>query len=424
MKNLRRFSYLDWIVLGFFVLISAATAGMGLGYIFQADQVSEDQKISSEIELKTQYELGKLDVEAGRLEIARQRFEYILEKAPDYPGAMEFLTQVLFLITENEDIISQEVPNPTKEPSPTLSPTVDTRAIDEIYESALQLYERMEWRSLFQTLITLRDVDPYYQVEKVDRMMYLAHYFNGIDKILVDGDLEGGLYDLSLAELFAPLDTQAEMYREWARLYQIGMSFWYVYPDRSVYYFSQLAAAAPYLKDLSGIAAVTRYRMSLLMYGDALAEGEDWCGALDQYNLAQGIYYDQAIEIMVNEVDEKCQYSIATPTHTQTSTFTPSITPSQTMVTWTTTTLPSISPTIPSTVTPTMSPTIATQTQTQTTTPPIPTATTPTTTPSATTTELATSTSTWTNTPSPTDDQSSQTPTSTPSPSPTEKVEP
>ena len=424
MKKLGRFSYLDWIVLGFFVLISAATAGMGLGYIYQANQVNEDQQISSEIELKTQYELGKLDVEAGRLEIARQRFEYILEEDPDYPGAMESLTQVLFQMMENDVVSSQEITKPTKEPSPTLSPTFDTRAVDEIYESALLLYERMDWRSLLQNLVAIRDVDPLYQVEQVDRMMYLAHYFNGIDKILVDGDLEGGLYDLSIAELFAPLDSQAEIYREWARLYQIGMSFWYVYPDRSVYYFSQLAAAAPYLKDLSGVAAVTRHRMSLLMYGDVLAEAEDWCGAIEQYNLAQGIYYDPAIETMVKEVDEQCQYSIATPTFTPTSMFTPSITPSQVMATWTSTIFPFISPTISSTVTPTMSPTIVTQTQTQTTTPPLPATATPTKTASATTTEIATSTYTTTVTPSSTGDQSSQTPTSTPSPSPTDEVEP
>ena len=31
-----------------------------------------------------------------------------------------------------------------------------------------------------------------------------------------------------------------------------------LYPDQSVYYFSQLAAAAPYLHDLSGVPAINR----------------------------------------------------------------------------------------------------------------------------------------------------------------------
>ena len=377
------------------------------------------------VELATQLELGKRDFDAGRYEIARQRLEYVLERQPDYPGAMELLTQTIFVMMEVENNAPLAIDRPTLKPSPTLSPTVDTRAIDEIYRSALERYQLMDWRSLVQTLITIRDIDPLYQVEQVDRMMYLSHYFNGVDKILVEGDLEGGLYDLSLAELFAPLDSQAEVYKEWAYLYQIGMSFWSVYPDRSAFYFSQLAAAAPYLKDLSGIAAVTRYRLSLIMYGDLLAEGEEWCEALIQYNLAQGIYYDQEIEAIISKVDEQCQYSIASPTLTFTWTETPSLTPTTGTVTWTTTSTPMNTATIAFSGTPTMSSTTVSQTPTEMT--PSPTMVdtqTPTITETGTTTATGTNTATATATSTATENQASETPTPTQSPLPTEEVEP
>ncbi len=423
MKNINRFSWLDWIVLGIFSLISAATAGLGLGYIRETYTKRENLTISSAIELQTQYELGKLDYEAGRYEIARQRFEYILEKEADYPGAMDFLTRTLLRMVEDDVNITQELPKSSKTPTPTLSPTPDTRAVEEIFESALMLYEVMDWHSLVQTLMALRDNDPMYQVSQVDRMLYLAHYFNGIDKILVEGDLEGGLYDLSLAELFVPLDSHAEVYREWARLYQIGMSFWYVYPDRSVYYFGQLAKAAPYIKDLSGVPAITRYRLALIMYGDVLAQGEDWCGAADQYNLAQGIYYDQGKESRQEEINERCQYSIATPTFTITWTYTPSAT--STLVTWTATLLSSGTATMAASLTPTLSVTPVSMTPTQSTLTPSPTI--PTLTPSPTggsgeptITASATMTSTSTANPSATENQPSQTPTFTSSPTPTD----
>ena len=316
MNNLRNFPWINWILLGLFSLITSATAGLGFGYIREMNAENKRQAITSAVELKTQFDLGKLDFQAGRYEIARQRFEYILEREPDYPDAMEYLTQTLFLMAKDNGGMNLDIPKISDTPIPTLIPTPDTRAIEEIFASAEILFDNKEWRLLGKTLLALRDNDPLYRVSEVDRRLYLAHYFNGIDKILYDGDLEGGLYDLSLAELFSPLDSQAEVYREWARLYQIGMSFWYVYPDRSAAYFSQLAAAAPYLQDLSGVPAISRYRMALVMYGEALAKGGDWCSAVEQYRLAQSIYHDLELESKVRELDEQCQYSIATPTFT------------------------------------------------------------------------------------------------------------
>jgi tetratricopeptide (TPR) repeat protein len=421
MNNLKKFAWLDWIVLGVFALISAGTAGMSMGHIQETRHAKEKLAISAAVELKTQYDLGKLDFDAGRYEIARQRFEFILGKNPDYPGAMDLLTQTLLQLTEDNVGATLEVPKPSITPTPTLSPTPDNRAVEEIFDSANVLFNNLEWRSLVQTLLALRDHDPLFQVSEVDRMLYLAHYFNGIEKIMVDGDLEGGLYDLSLAELFVPLDAQAEIYREWARLYQIGMSFWAVYPDQSVYYFSQLAAAAPYLKDLSGIAAITRYQMALVMYGDTLAQSGDWCGAAEQYNLAQQITFDSSIEAKVIEINEQCQYSIATPTFTMTITWTPSSTPTMGGVTWTATLSSSSTATIDISLT--LTPTATTEQSTPTPTTQAPASETPTTTPSPTTdanTPTATNTASATMVPTATE----TVPTETPSPTPTVETEP
>ena len=147
-------------------------------------------------------------------------------------------------------------------------------------------------------------------------MLFLGLRFSGIEKILNDGNLEGGVYDLALAERFAPLDSQVRIYQEWARLYQIGVSFWSVFPEKSVYYFSQLALAAPYLRDLSGIYAQDRYRMALLQYADRLVQAEEWCLANEQYQLSYSMLQDQGLQPTLTFSEEQCLYGDLSPTHT------------------------------------------------------------------------------------------------------------
>jgi hypothetical protein len=114
-------------------------------------------------------------------------------------------------------------------------------------------------------------------------------------------------------------------------MYQMGMSFWGVYPDQSIYYFSQLAYAAPYLKDLSGIPATNRYRMAVIQYAEQFAKAEEWCDSYEQYQLAQNLYEDQGLKPTVNDIYERCQISIATYTPSPTNTLTPTITNTSTI---------------------------------------------------------------------------------------------
>jgi hypothetical protein len=118
-------------------------------------------------------------------------------------------------------------------------------------------------------------------------MLYLALRNRGVAKISQEADLEGGIYDLSLAEAFGPLDVDARGWREWATLYIRGASFWGVNWQQAVLYFSQVAPYAPTLRDSSGRTAFQRYYESLLGYGDWLAAQGAWCDAQLQYEEAQ-----------------------------------------------------------------------------------------------------------------------------------------
>ncbi len=343
MKFFNRLTWLQWLLLGAFFLILLGTIGLGWGYASGIKARQQNLSRSLLVDVGVQFELGLRDFEAGNYDLAHQRFEYVFEQHPDFPGAVDMLAATRQKLDEPEATFAID------QPSPTPSPTPDARPVESLYTQAEDQFQAKDWQNLVQTIVALRNIDPLYRAAEVDRMLYLGLRFSGSEKILNDGNLEGGVYDLALSTRFAPLDYQARIYQEWARLYQIGVSFWGVFPDRAVYYFGQLAAAAPYLRDFSGLYAKDRYRSALLQYGNQLSESAEWCLAQEQYQLANSLLEDAALAPTLTAVDDLCLHGGETPTPTETSSeliLTPTPSP---------TSLLSLTPTLPIevTVTPT-----------------------------------------------------------------------
>jgi tetratricopeptide (TPR) repeat protein len=343
MKTFHRLTWLQWIVIGCWILLVSATTGLIWGYISGGQQRENRQTLANAVDLQAQFDLGSWDLQNGRYNLALQRFEYVVQQDPNFPGAVDKLTETLLLISQSG------TPNVVL-PSVTPTPTPDTRAVDELFLAAQGQLLTQDWKNLVHTILSIRNIDPLYRASEIDPMLFLALRMSGIQKILDDGDLEGGLYDLALAEQFVPLDSQANIYREWARLYQVGVSFWGVFPDRAVYYFSQLAYAAPYLRDATGIIARDRYRMALIQYGDQLAQNGDWCTALEQYAQAQSLFESSGLQPTLTYANDLCTYGGDTPTPTLVESETPTVTPTPT---WTL--VFDLTPTLEITLTPTPS---------------------------------------------------------------------
>jgi hypothetical protein len=328
------------------------------------------------LSLDEQYTLAEEDIKAEQYEIAFQRLEYILSKNPTYPNATEQLTFVMQILYAT----ATPVP-PT--PTATSTPTRDLRPIEDLYHQSLQFIKDQAWIDAIDILITLRTEDKTYLTTRVDGLFYLSLRYLGVEKIWQDGDLEGGLYDLSLAERFGPLDVQASSAREFARLYMIGLSFWEVYPEQAVYYFKQVSDAAPGLRDSSGWTALERYRSVLIQHGDYFVSKKAWCDAQVQYERAMTIRSEGNLAEILQAVMLKCSPPTSTakpenpspqptvtlleptaaPILTSTSTNTIVVPPTPTQI-------PPTSPVIPDTPTETETTQPTAPTETQTTTPP------------------------------------------------------
>jgi hypothetical protein len=258
------------------------------------------------VRAQEQFDLALQDIQNKDYERARQRFEYVIQLVPDYPGVTDKLSEVLLELSITA--------TPTFVPTPTLTPTPDTRNDDELFNQANQDLYNKDWDNAIVTALTLRKAKPDYKAVNVDGILYVAYRNRGSDKILKEGDLEGGIYDLTLAKRFGPLDADAESYLTWARLYILGASFWDVDWSQAVYYFGQVAPALPNLQDGSGWTATQRYVLALQGYGDALANRKEWCPASKQYEQALAYGANQQVQESYNRALEKCEGPKLQPT--------------------------------------------------------------------------------------------------------------
>jgi hypothetical protein len=318
---------------------SATGLGAMAGYQSGMQEYQTKQTLEALKSLQEQYALGLQDLEAGRLDLARQRFEYVLDRDPNFPGAAENLIQVV------QVLYATATPTAVP-PTVTPTPTRDLRPVEDLFAQAQSDYAQSNWTGVIDVLLSLRKEDPAYRVVEVDSLLYRSLRHRGLKKIREEANLEGGMYDLSLAESFGPLDATAENWRNLARIYVIGLGFWEVHPELAVYYFGQVSAAAPGLRDASGWTASGRYWASLVQYGDLLASREDWCAAQEQYDAALARTSDAELAEKAANAQLKC----SPPTNTPRPSATPTVT--------------SVSPTTP-VETPTATFPVATSTNTQ-----------------------------------------------------------
>jgi hypothetical protein len=184
------------------------------------------------------------------------------------------------------------------------------RGEQDLFDQGQQYMFNSDWTNAINTLLLLRKTNPDFHMVDIDGMLYLALRNRGIDKISKEADLEGGIYDLTLAERFGPMDTEAQGFLNWTKLYITGASFWEIDWGQAAYYFGQVAPHLPNLRDGSGWTAQERYRISIGKYAEILANARDWCKAEEQYAIALSLGYDSQLEQDYNTVAKRCKQEL------------------------------------------------------------------------------------------------------------------
>jgi tetratricopeptide (TPR) repeat protein len=304
-KGGRSYRWLWLFLIGVAVLAVIASGSAYAGYqtgVQQRDSIEATQIAN---EAQQQYELALRDIEVGRFDTARQRLEYVIRINPNYPNVTEKLALVLLELNTTATA--------TVAPSPTLTPTPDMRGVEELFSQAQMLLAEQQWERAIETLLNLRKEDADFNAIKVDGMLYVALRNLGVRKILQDADLEGGTYDLALAEAFGPIDVEARNYSTWANLYVTGASFWDLNWREAAFYFGQLAQVAPNLRDATNITATERFRIATLNYAQFLIGNDEFCLAQEQFQRLLAMSPNPAIEPTATWVAERCEQSQQEP---------------------------------------------------------------------------------------------------------------
>ena len=308
-------SRLRWPLL---LLLVALVLGGISGYMVGTRQREANQAEAVAERAREQFDLGVEDLQAGRFELARQRFEYVIRLDPTYPGAPERLAEALVALRAGAS-----TPAPLATPTPNLAP------VEELFTQALAALNQEEWTTAIDLLIGLRAKDSTFRAVEVDGMFYNAFRNRGVQRIAEQGLLEEGIYDMSRAERFAPLDRDADNWRSWAELYLQADSYMGLNWAKAAQYFAEVFAVAPYLRG----DAYIKYATASQEYGEQLVAAGDPCGAQAQFEVSLNAWLNATLFPTATQAAVLCEQSLyvpppaETPTPTETPTETP-VTPS------------------------------------------------------------------------------------------------
>lgn len=240
--------------------------------------VRDDQARATQAQdLQAQYTLGLADLDAGRLAMAASRFEYILARDPEYPGAREKLAAAQAALNVT----------PTA-PPPTLPPVVGEDPAEMLAQAEHYVADG-NWDAAIAAVMRQRTVAPQHEVLRGDHVIFTALRGRGLARIQGE-QMEAGIFDLDQAGQFGTLDLEARNYRAWARLYLAAKSYYGLDWVKTLDILNQLYILAPNFKDTTRLLYT-----AAVAYGDQLAAAGDACAAVEHYTQSQQLFVDSLV---------------------------------------------------------------------------------------------------------------------------------
>lgn len=293
-------SIVGWIFLGIFLMLALAIAGGVLGYNTAISARQAEYSRRSMMAAAEQYQMAIADIENGNFANAKTRLDYVIEVDSAYPGAMETYQQVILALYPTAS------PTPVMTSTPEPTPTADTRGEEEMFQSIQQAMYSKNWETAINLITALRDKNINYRGLEVDGLYYIALRNYGMDQISA-GYLENGVYNITLAESFGPIDAQADNLRNAARSYLSGAGFWEINWSKALEYYSNAAQVMPNMIDRATmLTANQRYAEASFHVADEYVAREDYCGAIPYYNQGLPIYAPENTQLTATAIYLEC----------------------------------------------------------------------------------------------------------------------
>ena len=276
-------------------LLVATTGGIVAGQKERAAVATQ----TTTADFSIQFQLGLADLNEGRYELAVQRFQWIVDRAPQYPGAADNLAQAQALLA-----------NPPAT-APTAIPTSSAQNLDDRFAEAQAAYTAQDYETAIARLREIQAIDPTYRTVDVKQMLYNSLKTLGVSYVRGDR-IEEGIILLDQAETIKPLDDLTAGERNLATLYVTGKTYWSLNWPIVIQNYEAIYQVAPNYRDVaSGLWE------AYVNYGDQLVVTGQPCDGVDQYQNALNLRSDPAVVDKHNQAMDACQNPSPTPFGTQ-----------------------------------------------------------------------------------------------------------
>lgn len=272
------------LALVFFIGVIAASAYAGLYY------GERDRRAARENVVQEHYTAGLEALNAGRFERAVAEFQYVQQLDPQHTLAEQGLNEARTRLAVK--------------PTPTLEAVISLA--EQLLDQARATFNASDWVATARTLTQLRALDPDYEPNAVEEMLFTSLYNAGI-AFLEEEALEVGISYLDQAIALRPLDADAVNQRNLAARYLDALNYWGVDWELCIERFEALYATNPGYKDVA-----QRIYRAYLAYADYFAAQGEMCPAEMHYAQAQRLYADPRIDQKRADAAQICL--IATPT--------------------------------------------------------------------------------------------------------------
>lgn len=270
-------------------LLLLLTISIGAGVYFGMREGEQQRVERLEREAEQHYQTGLQRLDEGNYELAQAEFEYALRLDPDHPLAPQGLAEA--------------EAGPPIDPTPTARP--EEPVTDRLYRQAQAHHQAGRWQDAAATLVSLRQLDPDYEAEQVEEMLFSSRYEAGM-ALLEEDDFELGIFYLDRAVALRPLDEEAVAQRSLAMRYLEALNYWAVDWEECIARFEELHHTDPGYKDV-----FQRLYQANISYGDAWAARGEMCPAVEQYDEALRLLDSDEAKDKRTEAAEVCY--VATP---------------------------------------------------------------------------------------------------------------
>ncbi len=262
---------------GLLALITAsAVGGVAVGL--------RDREGDRQAQADKYFQEGVSNLGAGKLQLAKADFEYVLKIAPGYPGASEQLAQV------QEQL--------TVKPTPTFAAIVSVT--QQLFDAGQTAYQAKNWKTAIDVLSQMRSIDPTYQRQAVDDMIYNAATTYGLE-LFKDDRLEEGITYLEQAAYIRPLPADAAQQVQYARMYITARDYWNADWEEAIKQFQALYQVAPNYRD-----TFTRLVDAYLQFADERMRAGDPCAAQTQYEEASKLSPNATLQVKLDKAKQDC----------------------------------------------------------------------------------------------------------------------